>query len=268
MNYRHIFHAGNFADVAKHLTLVSVLTYMGRKAGPFAVIDTHAGIGLYDLSGSEARRTGEADSGIRRLAVTEPVPPLTRTYLNLALDGTHYAGSPLLAAKLLRPQDRLVAIEKHLEDGAALAAVLKPYAKARVEIADGYRRLPALLPPPERRGVILIDPPFEAPDEFEQAARAFAAAYRRFATGVYLLWFPVKSAAEADGFCGEILAAGVQKALRLDITLTHPPEGKLASAGLVVVNPPWQLEGEVAAALGPVLPRLGAEIRVQTVAGE
>jgi Protein involved in catabolism of external DNA len=265
MNYRHAFHAGNFADVAKHLALVAVLAHLARKPSPFAVIDTHAGRGSYDLSAAEARRTGEAEAGIKRLASLTEGPQLLQTYLGLA-QGNTYPGSPLIAARLMRVQDRLVAVEKHPEDGAALAKLLQPYAKARVEAGDGYKRLLALLPPPERRGAVLIDPPFEAPDEFEAAARAFAAAYRRFATGVYLLWFPIKSAAEADGFCGEVLAAGPEKVLRLDIALKHPAEGKLAAAGLLIVNPPWQLEGELSAAFAVILEKLDAEIRFQTLA--
>lgn len=268
MNYRHAFHAGNFADVAKHLALVAVLSYLAKKSAPFAVIDTHAGRGLYDLSAAEARRTGEAEAGIKRLEGFSGGPPALGTYLALALGGGGYPGSPLIAAKLLRPQDRLVAIEKHPEDGAALAATLKQYARARVELGDGYHRVLALLPPPERRGVVLIDPPFEAPDEFEAVARAFSAAFQRFATGVYLLWFPLKSPAEADGFCGEVLAAGVQKLLRLDIALKNPPEGKLGAAGLLIVNPPWSLQDELSQAFALIMPLLGAEVRFQTLAGE
>jgi 23S rRNA (adenine2030-N6)-methyltransferase len=189
-------------------------------------------------------------------------------YLTLALGGVRYPGSPLIAAKLLRPQDRLTAIEKHPEDAAALKAELHPFLRARVEAGDGYQRLLALVPPPERRGLVLIDPPYESPAEFSDAAKAFAAAYRRFATGIYMLWFPIKSAAEANSFCGEVMAAGVTKLLRLDIRLSKAGEGKLAAAGLLIVNPPWQLEAELKEALALVSPRLGAEIRFETLAGD
>jgi len=265
MNYRHAFHAGNFADVAKHLALVAVLLHLRRKDTPFAVIDSHAGRGTYDLGAAESLRTGEAAAGINRLHGISGGPEALTAYLELAQCRDAYPGSPLLAARLLRPQDRLVAIEKHPEDGAVLLETLKPFRKARVEIGDGYARLPALLPPPERRGLVLIDPPYEAEDEFTTAAHVFTAAYRRFATGIYLIWFPVKSAAEADGFCGEVLAAGVAKALRFDIR-RKAEKGKLSAAGLLVVNPPWQFEEGMRENLAPVLPLLEAEARFTTLA--
>jgi 23S rRNA (adenine2030-N6)-methyltransferase len=268
MNYRHAFHAGNFADVAKHLALVSVLLHLRKKRTPFAVIDSHAGGGVYDLRGEAAVRTGEAASGIGKLAGLHGGPPALATYLRLARTEGAYPGSPLIAAKLLRPQDRLVAVEKHPEDAAALAAALKPFRKARAENADGYARLIALLPPPERRAAILIDPPYEAPDEFAEAARALANALRRFATGIYLVWFPVKSRAEADGFCGEVLAAGARKALRLDVTIGAPSDERLTSAGLLVVNPPFGFEGEMRAALALALPLMGGKARFLWLAGE
>jgi 23S rRNA (adenine2030-N6)-methyltransferase len=268
MNYRHAFHAGNFADIAKHLALIAAIGYLQKKPGAIAVIDTHGGPGKYDLSGREARRTGEAETGIRRLSDISEAPPLLSHYLTQALNPEGYAGSPLLAARMLRLQDRLVAVEKHPEDAQTLRQTLAPYAKAKVEEGDGYRRLAALTPPPERRGVILMDPPFEAPDEFAIAAKAFATAYRHFATGVYLLWFPIKSDAEANGFCGEVLTAGPKKVLRLDVRLKAPPEGKLAAAGLLIINPPWSLEADLAEALAPVLPRLEAETRFDWLSRE
>jgi 23S rRNA (adenine2030-N6)-methyltransferase len=266
MNYRHAFHAGNFADVAKHLALVAILQHLSIKSAGFAVIDTHAGAGSYDLDGGPARRTGEAEAGVKRLGLGDGNAAL-KTYLALARGGARYPGSPLIAAKMLRPQDRLVAIEKHPEDGAALKAELRPFLRARVEEGDGYQRLLSLVPPPERRGLVLIDPPYEAPDEFAEAASAFAAAYRRFATGIYMIWFPIKSAAEANGFCGEVLAAGGTKLLRVDVCLTAAAEGKLAAAGLLIVNPPWQLEAVLAEALADVCPAMGAEARFEMLAG-
>ncbi|HEY0281052.1 MAG TPA: 23S rRNA (adenine(2030)-N(6))-methyltransferase RlmJ, partial [Rhizomicrobium sp.] len=228
--------------------------------------DSHAGRGVYDLRGKEAERTGEAASGIGRLASLSGGPPALAAYLELARTEGTYPGSPLIAAKLLRPQDRLVAIEKHPEDAAALAVALGPFRKARAENADGYARLLALLPPPERRGAVLIDPPYEAPGEFAEAARAVANALRRFATGIYLVWFPVKSRAEADGFCGEVLAAGARKALRLDVLLGERREDRLTAAGLAVVNPPFGFEDEMRAALALALPPMGATARFHWLA--
>jgi 23S rRNA (adenine2030-N6)-methyltransferase len=261
VNYRHAYHAGNFADVVKHLALVAVLDHLKRKDKSFAVIDTHAGRGLYDLQSDEAAKTREADAGIHRLAGLESETPLLAEYLKQAraFGPERYPGSPLIAAQMLRAQDRLVAIEKHEEEARALTRVLAPFPRARVAQGDGYERLIALLPPSERRGVVLIDPPFEATDESEQAARAFAKAYRRFATGIYLLWFPIKSASAADAFCAEVLAAAATKALRIDIDVGGSHDGGLRDAGLLVVNPPFGLDDALRKAMAVIAPLLGQQ---------
>jgi 23S rRNA (adenine2030-N6)-methyltransferase len=191
-------------------------------------------------------------------------------YLRLAAAPDAYPGSPLIAAQLLRPQDRLLAIEKHPEDAARLKANLAPFRKARVEEGDGYARLIASLPPPERRGLVIIDPPYEAPDEFAAAARAMKEAHRRFATGICLLWFPVKSASAADAFCGEVLACGASKALRIDMQIPGDAE-KLTRAGLLLLNDPHGFEEEMRQALASITPRLGdgaAQNRIMRLAGE
>ncbi len=260
MNYRHAFHAGNFADVIKHIALVSILTGLKKKPAPFAAIDTHAGRGLYDLTGEEAQRSGEAASGIGRVLDIADGPRTLQLYLDLVrgCGPGRYPGSPLIAAKLLREKDRLIAIEKQPEDFRALSSALAPFRRARAVEADGYARLGALLPPPERRGLILIDPPFEAPDEFAQAARAVEGALRRFATGIAVVWFPVKSAVAADAFCGEVLASGAHKALRVDIAVDRMGD-RLAAAGLLVVNPPYGFSGDMTAVLEVVASRLGRD---------
>jgi 23S rRNA (adenine2030-N6)-methyltransferase len=261
MNYRHGYHAGNFSDVVKHVALVQILLHLQKKDTPFAVIDSHAGRGIYDLAGDEARRTGEAANGIARLQGLSlrglKGPEALERYLALVAESgdSLYPGSPLIAAKMLRPQDRLAAIEKHPEEATILARVLAPYRKARAEEGDGYARLLALLPPPERRGLVLMDPPFEAPDEFEAAAEAVKGAVRRFATGIYLIWYPVKSAAAARAFCGEVLASGVTKALNIEMAI-DAAEGKLARAGLLVLNPPFGFDSDMTDILGVIAPRL------------
>ena len=267
MNYRHGYHAGNFADVVKHLAEVAALTHLAKKDAPFAVIDSHAGRGLYDLGAEEAQKTGEAEAGISRLTGLSG-PPLLARYLALVRESGagHYPGSPLIAARLLRPQDRLVAVEKHPEEAAILRSVLAPWRKARVEEADGYARLPALLPPPERRGLVLIDPPFEAPDEFETAARTLREAWRKFATGIYLIWYPIKSEAAGNAFAGEVLASGAAKALKLEIAIAAP-DGKLGRAGLLLLNPPYLFEQEMGAALDAIAPKLQAKTRLDWLAG-
>ena len=268
MNYRHAYHAGNFADVAKHLAEVAILAHLAKKDATFAVIDSHAGRGRYDLESEEARKTGEAAAGIERVRGLSGSPLLER-YLKLAVeDGPSlYPGSPLIATRMLRPQDRLVAIERHPEEAARLKQVLAPWRKARVEEGDGYARLLAYLPPPERRGLILVDPPFEAPDEFEMAARTLRAAVRKFATGIYLIWYPIKSAAAGNAFAGEILASGAKKALRIEIAI-DAPEGKLSRAGLLVLNPPYGFDAEMEAALAIVAPALRAQAKLDWLAGE
>lgn len=269
MNYRHSFHAGNFADVAKHLALVSAVAHLKKKGKGFVVIDTHGGRGLYDLSSREAKRTGEHESGIAKMGEGAGV---LGEYLSLARAvPDRYPGSPLLAMKMLRPQDRLVAIEKHPEEYAALHHALRPYERARVVEGDGYKELLALLPPPERRGLVLIDPPYEDDKEFARAAQTLIAAHRRFATGVYMLWFPVKSEAAADAFCGEIANHGIEKLLRIDIAIKPPPakpgRGEpMAAAGLLIVNPPFGLDDDMRAAAQVVEPALDAKISIEWLA--
>ncbi|HKD49020.1 MAG TPA: 23S rRNA (adenine(2030)-N(6))-methyltransferase RlmJ [Rhizomicrobium sp.] len=267
MNYRHSYHAGNFADVVKHVAEVAILAHLAKKDAPFVVIDSHAGRGSYDLQSQEALKTGEAASGIQALDGLSGSPLLDH-YLGLVNEGGNstYPGSPLIAAKMLRSQDRLVAIEKHPEEALALKKLLSPWRKARIEEADGYAQLAALLPPPERRGLVLIDPPFEAPDEFERLGRAVRAALRRFATGIYLIWYPIKSEATARALEGEVLIdAG--NALKIEATI-EAPEGKLARAGLLVLNPPFGFATQMEEALAKVAPRLKAKTRLEWLAGQ
>lgn len=268
MNYRHSYHAGNFADVAKHLAEVAILEHLAKKDSPFAVIDSHAGRGRYDLASEDARKTGEAGAGIEKLRGVSG-PPLLDRYLGLVANTGPglYPGSPLIAARMLRPQDRLVAVEKHPEEAALLKQLLLPWRKARVEEGDGYDRLLSLLPPPERRGLVLIDPPFEAADEFEMLGRALREALRRFANGIFLIWYPVKSDAAGNAFAGEVLASGAGRVLKIEISI-DAPGGKLARAGLLVLNPPFQFDAEMKTALAGVATALGAATRIEWLAGE
>jgi len=269
MNYRHAFHAGNFADVIKHVALVAVLLHLRRKEKPFCVIDTHAGGGLYDIEGPHAARSREAASGIARvrdLAARLDLPDALRTYLEcVEKEGEgRYPGSPRLAARLLRGQDRLIAIENHAEEADGLRKSLAAFPQARAVEDDGYARLLRLLPPRERRGLVLIDPPYEAVDEFRRATELLARAYRRFATGVYLLWFPIKSNANTDAASGELRTLGIGPAIRLDINVdagAREAGQRLASAGLVIVNPPYTFEAEIRATAQHLAPLLGRTIR-------
>jgi 23S rRNA (adenine2030-N6)-methyltransferase len=276
MNYRHAYHAGNFGDVHKHVALVSILLHLRRKATPFAVIDTHAGRGIYDLSGDEAQRTGEAEGGITLLRARAPQNPALVKYLEVvsSFDVQHYPGSPRIIAQLLRPQDRLVAIEKHPEEYSALRSALSLFSNARTISGNGYTQLPRLLPPPERRGVVLIDPPYEEDNELEQIAGVLADAFRRFANGIYLIWLPQKDGSSAGALAGEICNIGAPKLLSvtLDISRTsNDPPGKLSAAGLLIVNPPYGLDAEMRAASVELLPLLRrgpkANFRVGWLAG-
>jgi 23S rRNA (adenine2030-N6)-methyltransferase len=261
MNYRHAYHAGNFADVHKHVALVAVLLHLRKKDKPFAVIDTHAGAGLYDLSGAEAPKTAEASKGIAKLRSVPARTSAFRRYLEIAnaLGPEHYPGSPLIAAKLLRQQDRLIAIEKHPEEFSALRFSLARFGNARAISGDGYTQLDALLPPPERRGLVFIDPPYEAADETEQLAQSLARAYRRFATGIYLVWQPLKFAAEVYALAGELETAGPMNLLSLTIDVgvaTADSADRLHAAGLLVINPPYGFDVEMESAGAEFLPLL------------
>lgn len=265
MNYRHAFHAGNFADVIKHIALVAVLRHLRQKDKPFCIIDTHAGAGIYDLESTEAARTGEAAAGIGRLLSLHDDPQLPdalRAYLTLVKQEGEgrYPGSARIATRMLRPQDRLVAIEKHPVAAGTLHTSLCGIRNARVVEADGYERLPALLPPPERRGVILIDPPYEAENEFTRVGEALAAAHRRFATGIYVVWYPIKSRAAVDALYGEASASGIGQTLRVEVEIARvssPERERLAGAGLLIVNPPFGFDDRMRRIASVVAPLLG-----------
>jgi 23S rRNA (adenine2030-N6)-methyltransferase len=272
MNYRHAFHAGSFADVIKHIVLVRILSYLQEKQAPFRVIDTHAGAGLYDLTSDEARRGGEWLTGIARLMqarFSEKTLPLLKPYLDIvrsfnpqaALDA--YPGSPLIARALLRPQDRMTACEVEPKARKRLIEALRRDTQARVVDLDGWMALPAFVPPNERRGLVLIDPPFEKKDEFERLAEGFTEAFGKWPTGSYLLWYPVKSRRATDSLArhvAEIVGAGAPpgKCLRLEFSVApQAAEPGLVSAGLLIVNPPWTLAGELRAILPELEKPLG-----------
>jgi 23S rRNA (adenine2030-N6)-methyltransferase len=267
MNYRHAFHAGGFADVIKHIVLVRMLVYLQDKPAAFRVIDSHAGAGVYDLTSDEARRTGEWLTGIARVMqarFSETTAPLVAPYLDIIRafnphrDLTAYPGSPLIARALLRPQDRLTACEVEPKARKRLIEALRRDTQARVVDLDGWVALPAFVPPNERRGLVLIDPPFEAKDEFERLAEGFAEAFAKWPTGSYLLWYPVKSRRATDTLARHVAevagaARPAGKCLRLEFSVAPQAPGEgLVSAGLLIVNPPWTLAGE----LRQILPEL------------
>lgn len=262
MNYRHAFHAGNFADVLKHAVVAQCLQHLTLKAKPFRVIDTHAGVGAYDLTGDEAERSPEWRGGIARLLETsrpEPVQAALAPYLsvieamNPTGELTAYPGSPELAARLARADDRIQLCELHPADARTLDQRYAKDARVKVQEIDGYKALPGLVPPREKRGLVLIDPPFEHRDEMAFMAQAAKAALERWSTGTFVFWRPLKDLWASERFdvgLAEWLIAerGVapEKVLRADLWVRElSEEGPLAGAGVVVINPPYTLEDQL-----------------------
>jgi 23S rRNA (adenine2030-N6)-methyltransferase len=282
VNYRHIYHAGNFADVVKHIVLARTIEYLKRKPGAFRVIDTHAGIGVYDLSSDEAQKTGEWKDGIGRLLdadLPDDAAALIAPYLDAvheanASDGlTAYPGSPAITRHLLRNQDRLTAIELHPADAETLKKRFAGDFQTRVIELDGWLALGAHLPPKEKRGLVIVDPPFEREGEFDRLFDGLVKAYKRWPGGTYLMWYPVKNRKAVASFRDALREAGIAKIfdLSLDIRAPSVPE-RLDGTGLIVVNPPYPLEAEMKIVL-PVLARLlgdgkDATWRAEWLAGE
>lgn len=253
MNYRHAFHAGNHADVFKHIVLTRLIALMSRKEQPFAYIDTHAGLGLYDLSGDQATRTGEWLEGIARLWQATDRPALTDDYvkvinrLNAEGELRYYPGSPELARRLMRQQDRVLLNEKHPDDGQLLKDNMKKDPRVAVHLGEGWHVPRALLPVAEKRAVMLIDPPFEQLDELQRCAKAMKETIGRMRQTVAAIWYPIKDDARAlKRFYQELTSTGAPKLLRVEL-LVHPLDTpqSLNGSGLVISNPPWGLEEEL-----------------------
>jgi 23S rRNA (adenine2030-N6)-methyltransferase len=321
MNYRHAFHAGNFADVVKHVVLARILVHLRGKPAAFRVIDTHAGAGLYDLAGEEASRSGEWRAGIGRL-LTAPIAPAVRALLKPYLDvisslnsapalvpaqaGTQgnnpsqnqrsldhgvpgnervadassemeltlaiYPGSPAVARAFLRPQDRLVACELEPKAYALLAHHLARDRRIKTVAIDGWMALNAYVPPSERRGIVIVDPPFEEAQDFTRLAHGLEAAHRKWASGIYVLWYPIKGRQEPDALARRLKRSGIARILRAELAVDATPEqGPLGGCGLIIVNPPWTLENELAAMLPELVNALGSRnsnYRLDWIAGE
>ncbi len=256
MNYRHAFHTGNFADVHKHSVLARILVHLRRKPAAFRVIDTHAGAGRYDLFAPEPSRSGEWHDGIERVWEARRqlhgpdalLAPYLAAVVALNPDGRLriYPGSPLIVKYLLRPQDRLIACELEPRSAAALAAALRGDARAKAVAIDGWTALGAYVPPKERRGLVLIDPPFEDAADFMRLSSALAGAYRKWPTGIYLMWYPIKDRAAPDALARRLQKLALPNVLRCELTLGPPQaEAGLIGSGLIVVNPPFTLEPDL-----------------------
>lgn len=257
MNYRHAFHAGNFADCVKHALLVWLLAAMQRKPGGVFVLDTHAGTGQYDLDSVDARRTGEFAHGILRL-LDNPPPPLAQ-YVALVRQCGLYPGSPALISAMLRPQDRLACCELHPDDAALLRRNFGRNKAVAVHRRDAWEALGALLPPAERRALVLIDPPYEAPDEFERVAAGLRTGHARFSTAVFAAWYPVKHRAPVREFHRLLRESDMRDIVTVEFWLRAPLDvTRLNGCGLVMVNPPYGFEAAATDILRALLARLGS----------
>ncbi|MDE2238644.1 MAG: 23S rRNA (adenine(2030)-N(6))-methyltransferase RlmJ [Rhodospirillales bacterium] len=256
MNYRHIYHAGNFADVMKHALLLRLLAAMQRKPKPFLVLDTHAGIGRYDVTSEQAEKTGEWREGVGK--ILENPPPALVEYVETVKRLGLYPGSPVFTAEALRPEDRLVACELHPEDAATLRRTMRAYENAAVHERDGYEALGAFLPPPEKRALVLIDPPFERTDEFSALAKKLAATWKKFPSGVYVIWYPIKHRAPVRSFFEALKLAGIKDVIAAEL-LRRPDTDptRLNGAGLGIINPPYGFADEAAPILAACLEAFG-----------
>ena len=251
MNYRHAFHAGNFADVMKHALCVALMRLLTRKPAPLFVLDTHAGCGRYDLDAGPAERTGEWRAGIGRLQ--DDSPEALADYLRLVREEGLYPGSPALLRAMLRSDDRLACCELHPKDFLALKQEFGRDRQVSVHLRDGWEALRALLPPAQKRGLVLIDPPYEAADELVRLADGLRTGVSRFRTGVFVAWYPIKHRAPVREFHTTMAASGLSDILAVEMHLREPLDAaRLNGSGLLVVNPPFGFE----AAAGPILAAL------------
>ncbi len=261
MNYRHIYHAGNFADVMKHLALALVLDHLKKKDAPFCVVDAHGGTGLYDLQSVEAQKTLEWEAGIGRFEGMTDLPPDLSLYMNVVerdLGENHYPGSPMLIARMLRPYDRLIANELHPEDVETLKINLGRGKNIRVTNMDAYECIRANTPPKEKRGLVLIDPPFEKKDEFETLIAQMKEWKKRFANGVFVLWYPIKAHLAVQEMKDAASALGIPRTWCVE-TMLHPRynEGTFNGCGLVIFNAPYQIPERITALLPVLKDRMG-----------
>lgn len=263
MNYRHAFHAGNHADVLKHIVLLGLLESLKRKDTPFFALDTHAGRGQYLLQGENAEKTGEARGGIFRLMVLHGLPALAQRYLKrVQADNPvgaliNYPGSPLIIAQALRQQDRLAACELQPDEARALTTLFKHDGRVGVHTRDGYAAIKALIPPKEKRGLVLIDPPYEAQEaEFDAILNALKDALMRWPTGIYAVWYPIKQRKTLAKFFRQVAALPCKSSFIAEL-LIRPDDSplRLNGSGMLVINPPYQLDTELTPVL-PVLARL------------
>jgi 23S rRNA (adenine2030-N6)-methyltransferase len=276
VNYRHHFHAGNFADVMKHAVLARILVHLNAKEAPYRIIDLHGGAGVYDLGSADATRTGEWHDGIGLLdapfaagAEALLAPYRAAIAASKARTGPQaYPGSPLIARWLARPQDRIIVNEKHPETCKLLREALEQDKLCKVLELDASVALRANIPPRERRGLVLMDPPFERADEFAVLVKDIVASHAKWPTGIYAIWYPLKDEALVGRFVAALVEAGMARMLRLEMTV-HRRDTGMGGSGLLVINPPWKLKAEADILLPALTARLatgaGAGYRVEAI---
>ena|SRR3990167_712208 len=250
MNYRHAYHAGNFADVVKHATLIALLNALSKKETPFCYMDTHAGAGFYDLSSDFALKSKEYENGIQKIIHQNNPPPLIKQYLNCIhqINETpssslkFYPGSPMIAHSLLRKNDRIIACELHPQEYQALKKMFVNDKQVAVHKRDGLIALNALLPPAENRGLVLIDPPYENPNEYQQIIQALTTALKRFENGIYAVWYPLKEKIHIEKWQHQLKNEIKKPILLIELTIYPDLPKHLNGCGLLVINPPWQFD--------------------------
>jgi 23S rRNA (adenine2030-N6)-methyltransferase len=252
MNYRHAFHAGNHADVLKHLIISRIIALLARKEAPFVCLDSHAGLGLYDLKGDEASRTGEWLEGIARLWDADDLPASTDDYFGVLKamnpDGElrYYPGSPELARQLTRDQDRVLLNEKHPQDGQLLKENMRGDRRVAVHLGEGWHVPRALLPVAEKRALLLIDPPFEQSDELDRCITALNESISRMRQTIVAIWYPIKDERQLKRFYQGLSKSSAPKLLRAELFVHNPDDAtRLTGSGLVIANAPWGLEDEL-----------------------
>ena len=253
LSYRHSFHAGNHADVLKHIVLMLILENLKLKEKGFFYLDTHSGVGRYRLSSNESEKTGEYKEGIGRLWDQTDLPEDVARYVKmikkLNYDGKelrYYAGSPLIAAELLRPQDRALLTELHPSDYPILRNNFSDYKNVTVKCDNGFQQAKATLPPKERRGLVLIDPPYELKEDYDLVVKAIEEGYKRFATGTYAIWYPVVLRQQTKRIFKGLEATGIRKILKIELAVRPDSDQRgMTASGMVVINPPWTLETQM-----------------------
>jgi 23S rRNA (adenine2030-N6)-methyltransferase len=263
VNYRHAYHAGNHGDVLKHAVLAEIVRHLLDKPAPFFVLDTHAGIGSYDLSAIEPGKTGEWEAGIGKI-FGSPDPTLS-PYLDLvrAFNGSgslrHYPGSPAIVDAMKRPDDRLVLCELHPKDAAELRRWAGETSGVAVHARDGYEALKAFLPPREGRGLVIVDPPYEASDEFDRLAQSVLAGCKRWPAGRWLIWYPIKDRAPVWRFEGTLLGGGLADLISAELLIAPENGLNLAGSGVLLINPPYRIEDRLSRLLQAIQTRLAPE---------